>query len=118
MYSVAGFLIASAAHVVLSWRDRPVRSTLIRATAATAALLSVLMLLTALVMGRSGFSYWTDLAAVVSSYRWSMAFPLEWAVKVRLVATAVVSLLTLATAWRWSASDARSLARRPVFFPA
>jgi hypothetical protein len=118
VYSLAGFVIAGAVHLYLFRRNRQVRTALLRAAIVSGAGLALLMLLIALVMWRSGLNYWADVAAVVSNYRWSMANPMEKAVKVRLVATAAVSLLTLAIAWRWSNPTASSLARRPVFFPA
>jgi hypothetical protein len=90
----------------------------VRAAALSGLFLFLLMLLTALIMARSGFNYWGDLTAVVSNYRWSMAYQMEKPVKVRFVATTIVSLLILALAWKWRTPSATSLARRPVFLAA
>ena len=117
-YSVAAFLIAGSAHLLMFRSDRRTLGTLLRSIAVCALTFGALAALSAALMPHARFGFWANSIAVVSEYRWSMAYSMEKAVKWRLVAAFATCTLVLLAGYKWRHPVATSLARRPVFFPA
>ena len=116
LYSVLAFLIAATTHIFMYRKNSAMRSILVKSAALSAVCcLGLALLLTALIVNPG---FWRDSLQAVSTYRWALPYSMDKPVKWRLIAAGTFAILVLLLGSRWKDPLARSLCRKPVFFPA
>src|SRR5262249_3380125 len=110
IYSLAAFVIAGSAHLLVLRDDSAARRLLLRGAAVGGAAFLVLAILAALLMPHAGFRFWTNSLEAVNQYRWSLPYGMDKPIKWRLIAAAAVSVLVLVIGYRWRDRLSPSLA--------